>query len=134
MKIKFNNITLMNILEILNKFTSVSGKLGYAISKTKKQISQELEPFQEQRMKLFEKYGEKSGDQLMIKENSENYQKFLDEFKPIAEDIIIELDIFQITREEFESNESLFEIKDATVDDFDLLQELFIKKQQGKTE
>ena len=134
MKIKFNNITLINILEILNKFTSVAGKLGYAISKTKKQIFQELEPFQEQRMKLFEKYGEKSGDQLMIKENSENYQKFLDEFKPIAEDIIIELDIFQITREEFESNESLFEIKDATVDDFDLLQELFIKKQQGKTE
>ena len=40
MKIKFNNNTLSIIFEKLNKFTSISGKLGYAISKTKKQIVQ----------------------------------------------------------------------------------------------
>lgn len=136
MKIKFNNVSLAETLQILNKFNQVSGKLGYAISKTKKIITRQLEPFEEERQKLFQKYGEKDEQtgNLRIDQNSENFTKFMEQFKPLAQDIQIELDIFQITREEFEGNESLFEVKDATVNDFDLLQELFIKKTQDKTE
>ena len=134
MKIKFNNNTLSIIFEKLNKFTSISGKLGYAISKTKKQIVQQLEPFEEERRKLFEKYGTQDEEthQLKIKTDSENYQKFMDQITPLLQ-IEAEIDIFQLTREEFEKHEEMFDIPEATVEDFDLLQELFIKK-QDKTE
>ena len=134
MKIKFNNNTLSIIFQKLNKFTSISGKLGYAISKTKKQISQQLEPFEEERRKLFEKYGteDEENHQLKIETDSENYKKFIEQITPLLQ-IETEIDVFQITQEEFEKHEEMFDIPEATVEDFDLLQELFIKK-QDKTE
>lgn len=134
MKIKFNNNTLSIIFQKLNKFISISGKLGYAISKTKKQIIQQLEPFEEEKRKLFEKYGTQDEEnyQLKIETDSENYQKFIEQIIPLLQ-IEVEIDIFQITREEFEKHEEMFDISEATVEDFDLLQELFIKK-QDKTE
>ena len=130
MKIKFNNNTLSIIFEKLNKFTSISGKLGYAISKTKKQIAQQLEPFEEERRKLFEKYGtqDEENHQLKIETDSENYKKFMEQITPLLQ-IEVEIDVFQLTREEFEKHEEMFDIPEATVEDFDLLQELFIKKQ-----
>lgn len=134
MKIKFNNNILSIIFEKLNKFTSISGKLGYAISKTKKQMAQQLEPFEEERRKLFEKYGtqDKESHQLKIEIDTENYKKFIDQITPILQ-IEVEIDVFQLTREDFEKHEEMFDIPEATVEDFDLLQELFIKK-QDKTE
>lgn len=134
MKIKFNNNTLSIIFQKLNKFTSISGKLGYAISKTKKQMSQQLEPFEEERRKLFEKYGteDEENHQLKIETDSENYKKFMEQITPLLQ-IETEIDVFQITQEEFEKHEEMFDIPEATVEDFDLLQELFIKK-QDKTE
>lgn len=134
MKIKMNNNVLIMVLNSLNKFNHISGKMGYAISKTKKQILQELEPFQEQKKLLFEKYGvqDVETNQLKIETNSENYEKFIKQITPLLQ-IEIEIDVFQITQEEFEKYEELFDIPEATVEDFDLLQKLFIKK-QDKTE
>lgn len=132
---KINNISSTEILKILNKFNQVTGKLGYAISKVKKDITKQLEPFEEQRQKLFQKYGQtdESGN-LKIEPDSKNFEKFIQELRPLAQEIFIEINPFKITREEFERNESLFEIKDANVNDFDLLQTLFIEdKNQQKT-
>lgn len=134
MKIKFKNDVLYIVFQRLNKFMSISGKLGYAISKTKKQMSQQLELFEAERRKLFEKYGteDKENQQLKIEKDSENYEKFMEQMTPLFQ-IETEIDIFQITQEEFEKHEEMFDIPEATVEDFDLLQELFIKK-QDKTE
>lgn len=133
---KINNISLIEVLKTLNKFNQVTGKLGYAISKAKKEMMKQLEPFEEERYKLLQRYGQtdESGN-LKIEPDSKNFEKFIQEFRPLAQEILIEINPFNITREEFEGNESLFEIKDANVNDFDLLQTLFIKdKTQQKTE
>lgn len=134
MKIKFKNDVLYVVFQKLNNFMSISGKLGYAISKTKKQMSQELELFEAERRKLFEKYGteDKENQQLKVEKDSENYKKFMEQMIPLFQ-IETEIDVFQITQEEFEKHEEMFDIPEATVEDFDLLQELFIKK-QDKTE
>lgn len=130
MKLTTNNFTLSQILQTLSKFDNIYGKLGYVISKTKIDITKALQPFEQQRYKLFQKYGEqdKESGQLIIKPDS--YKDFEKEFKIIAEDIQIEIDIPQVTREEVESNESLFENKNITVKDFEIIQTLFIKKQE----
>lgn len=133
MKITFNNNALTLCVQKLNNLTQVSGKLGYAISKAKRQFMRELEPFEEQRGILFKKYGQKDPQtgELKISQNSEHYQDFINEITPLLQ-IETEIDIFQIPREEFESNESIFKVKDITVSDFDLLQELFILREQVK--
>lgn len=134
MKIKFNNNVLLLVLEKLKKFTLISGKLGYAISKTKKQMLQELQLLEDEKYKLFEKYGteDEESHELKIKKDSENYQKFMEQITPLLQ-IEVEIDVFQLTKEEFEKHEEMFDIPEATVEDFDMLQELFIKK-QDKTE
>lgn len=134
-KLKASNGVWLHILEELNKCNDVSGKLGYAISKAKKNIFSQLQPFEEQRKDLFQKYGEKKEGQdfLSIETNSENYKNFVKELSPIA-DIIIEIPIFQITQEEFENNESLFNNKDIKVEEYNILQYLFIASQQEEEE
>lgn len=128
--IKGTNEVFMTILNTLNKFSSVTGKLGYGISKTKKSIIQEIEPFEEQRKMLIEKYGEKNEktDNIQIKQDSENFQKFIEELKPLL-NIELEIPFWQVTQEQFESNQSLF-TSEANVDDYDILQELFIEKEE----
>ena len=128
--IKGTNEVFITVLNTLNKFSSVTGKLGYGISKTKKSIIQEIEPFEEQRKMLIEKYGEKNEEigNIQIKQDSENFQKFIEELKPLL-DIELEIPFWQVTQEQFESNQSLF-ASEANVDDYDILQELFIEKEE----
>lgn len=125
--IKGTNQVFLSILNTLNKFTSITGKLGYGISKTRKNILQELEPFEEQRKILIKKYGEKNEEtgEIKIDTNSENFQKFLEELKPLLE-IELEISFWQITQEQFDNNESLF-ASEANVNDYDILQDLFIE-------
>lgn len=125
--IKGTNQVFLSILNTLNKFTSITGKLGYGISKTRKNILQELEPFEEQRKILIKKYGEKNEEtgEIKIDTSSENFQKFLEELKPLLE-IELEISFWQITQEQFDNNESLF-ASEANVNDYDILQDLFIE-------
>lgn len=129
--IKGTNEVFLNILNTLNKLTNITGKLGYAISKTRKKISQELEPFEEQQKLLIEKYGvqEESG-RIVIKPQTENFKLFIQEIQPLAE-LPMEISFWQVSQEDFDNNESLFN-SNANVNDFDLLQEFFIIKEQEK--
>ena len=95
----------------------------------------ELKPFDEQREKLIEKYGEKTeNDGYAIDPESDNYKKFMDEIMPLANEIMIGIDIYQVTQEDFDNNESLFDCKEATVKDFDMINALFVNtdKQESK--
>lgn len=57
MKINLTNLALIETLNMLNKFNNVTGKLGYAIARTKSKMMAELKPFEDERNKLIEKYG-----------------------------------------------------------------------------
>lgn len=128
---QYNNMSWTYILETLNKCDNASGKLGYIISKARRNISLELAPFEDQRLKLFKKYGEPLKDnsqQLFIKTDSPKYQEFLNEFKPIAEDITVTIPILQISEKEFEQS-NIFD-NDLKVQDYDILENLFIYKEE----
>ena len=131
--IKGSNFTFSNMYDTLNKINSITGRLGYAISKTKRKIAEELIPFNEQKELLLKKYGEqdKETGQLSITSTSQHIEQFMKQFQPVAE-IILEIPFMQVTEEEFENNESLFTNKEITVQVFDLLQELFIEKEEKK--
>ena len=128
MKINFSNGAIIETLQVLNKFGNVRGKLGYAISRTKKLMLEELKPFEDERNKLIQKYGEKSEDgDFVVKPNTDNYKKFIEEILPLTNEISIPIDVFQVSQEEFDNNESIFECENAAVKDFDMLSTLFVK-------
>ena len=86
---------------MLNKFAGVTGKLGYAISKTKGRMEIEFKPFEEERMKLIRKYG--------TPDENGNYSVSQD-----AEDF----------------NNSNYYVEDASVRDYDLLKALFVERKE----
>ena len=131
-KIKGTNETFLNIANTLNKLTDITGKLGYAISKTRKQVATELAPFEEQRELLIKKYGEENKEtgQIRIYPSSDKFKDFIKQIQPLAE-IELQIPFWQVTQEEFDNNESLFN-SNANVNDFDILAELFIAKEEDK--
>ena len=131
-KIKGTNETFLNIANTLDKLTNITGKLGYAISKTRKQVVAELAPFEEQRELLIKKYGEENKEtgQIGIYPSSDKFKDFIKQIQPLAE-IELQIPFWQVTQEEFDNNESLFN-SNANVNDFDILAELFIAKEEDK--
>lgn len=131
MKKTFNNYGLQQFFNILNKINAKK-TIGYAISRFKRQAAEQLAPYIEQKQKLLEQYGQKkdNGD-LYISQSSENYSKFIQEFFPIA-NIKVTIDVFQVSQKDFQSCEQLISNEELDVNDFDLLQQIFIKKEQGQ--
>lgn len=128
MNIKMTNAAIIEILQSLGKFDGVSGKLGYAISRTKNNMVREIKPFEDMRDNLFRKYAEKdeNGNPTSIKPNTDGFKNFIEEITPISQ-IAIDIDVFQISQEEFDKSDSYSEA--ASVKDYDVLQ-LFIKKEE----
>lgn len=132
MKKIFNNIALQDFLNILNKINTekVIGIMGYAISRFKKQAIEQLSPYIEQKRKLLELYGQKENNgALSISKQSKNYSKFIQEFSPIT-NIKITIDVFQVSQKNFQSCEQLISNEKLNTFDFDILQEVFVKKQE----
>lgn len=128
MKIKMTNLFLMDTINMLNKFATVTGKLGYAISKTKGRMEIEFKPFEEERMKLIRKYGtpDENGN-YVVKQDNEHFLDFANEVTSIADEIV-EIDVHQISAEDF--NNSDYFVEDASVRDYDLLKALFVERKE----
>lgn len=128
MKIKMTNLFLMDAINMLNKFAGVTGKLGYAISKTKGRMEIEFKPFEEERMKLIRKYGtpDENGN-YSVSQDDEHFLDFANEVTSIADEIV-EIDIHQISAEDF--NNSNYYVEDASVRDYDLLKALFVERKE----
>lgn len=88
--------------EILQKLATMKfkAKTAYKIMKIIDQANKEYEPFSKVRLELFEKYGEKDGDNITVK--PENLEVFGKEMSDLEE-----------TEVEIKFNVSLEEIADA---------------------
>ena len=120
-----NNLNLMGIIRILNKFSFVTGALGYAINKTKRKMIVEAQIFEEERMKLFEKYGENDGEgNYSVDPNTDYFPEYYKELTSIGEEMV-EIDFKQVTKEEFEATDIYNE--NCSVEDYDILEALFVQ-------
>ena len=113
---KLTNIEMSNYLNSLNQISGkVKGKLGYAVARNIRKISNELIEFENIRLEHIYKYGTKNdnGD-CFIKKDTEEYNKFLTDMQEYAA-ITHDVDIYMINAEEiFKSDLTADEI--TTID------------------
>ena len=124
--INMTNFTLLQTMQTISKFGSITGRLGYAISKTLKNMRAEFEPFDEERSKLIRKYGEADKDgNFSVAPDSPNFQDFAREVASIADEMV-NVDFYQITKEEFDAAD--YFIEDCSVSDYEVLEALFVAR------
>ena len=128
MNIKMSNASMLDTFRVMNKFTDCTGKLAYALSKTRRKMAAEVKDFEDTRDGLIRKYGSEDEEgNIRIEPNTEGYQKFIDEIIPISQDVV-EIDVYQITKEEFDDAD--YYCEDATVRDYEILEALFVKNEE----
>lgn len=98
---KITNIDMSIHLNSLNSISSkVTGKLGYAVARNIRKLSNELIEFENIRQEHIRKYGKENEDgDYVIKKDTEEFNKFvadMSEFANIAHDV----DIFMIDDED----------------------------------
>ena len=122
----------MDIFRTMNKFTECTGKLAYALSKTRSKMTKYVVDFEEKRDELIRKYGtEDESGTISIAPGTEEYQKFINEMVPISQEVV-EIDIHQISKEEFD--EANYYCKEANVRDYEILETLFVKVEEVNPE
>lgn len=128
MMIKMTNGNLMDIFKTMNKFAECTGKLAYALSKTRRQMAKYVAAFETKRDELIMKYGtaDDAGN-IKVEAGTQEYQDFLNEIIPVTQEIV-EVDVFQITKEEFD--EANYYCKEANVRDYEMLEALFVKNEE----
>ena len=113
---KLTNIEMSNYLNSLQQVSNkVKGKLGYAVARNIRKISDELIEFENLRLEHIRKYGTvNENGECVIKKDTEEYEKFLtdmQEYVTIAHDV----DIHMVDAEEiFKSDLTADEI--TTID------------------
>lgn len=91
---KLTNIEMSNHLNSLNQISSkVKGKLGYAVARNIRKISNELIEFENIRLEHIRKYGtENDNGECVIKKDTTEYNQFLidmQEYATISHDVDI---------------------------------------------
>ena len=94
---KLTNIEMSNHLNSLNQISSkVKGKLGYAVARNIRKISDELIEFENIRLEHIRKYGTvNENGECVIKKDTEEYHKFITDMQEFA-NISHDVDIFMI--------------------------------------
>ena len=96
---KLSIIDADNLTQIIEPMLKdAKGITAYALAKNLRLLATELREYHDTKMKLFQKYGVQDGDKITIDKNSENYQKFIDEFKMFEKEEV-EID-FRILKED----------------------------------
>ena len=111
---KLTNLEMFNYLNALNNISDkVYGKLGYAVARNLRKITNELIEFEDMRLKIFYKYATLNKDnEYELQPNTEPYQKFINEINEIAM-ISHKVDIYKIEPDlVIESNLSAKELND----------------------
>ena len=117
-------------LNTLNKVTNATGKAGFAVYKAIRILSEETQDFNKVREDLVKKYGEDMGDgKIGIKEESDGYQKFIEEINPILSEEV-KVNLTPLTEDEFEKLAD----DNLTARDYFLLEALLIPDKEEKTE
>lgn len=115
-------------LNTLNKVTNATGKAGFAVYKAIRILSEETQDFNKVREDLVKKYGEDMGDgKIGIKEESDGYQKFIEEINPILSEEV-KVNLTPLTEDEFEKLAD----DNLTAHDYFLLEALLIPDKEEK--
>lgn len=113
---KLTNIEMSRHINSLNKISNkVKGKLGYAVARNIRKISDELIEFENIRLEHICKYGTDNGNgECVIKKDTQEYNQFLTDMQEYAT-ISHDVDIYMIDAEEiFKSDLTADEI--TTID------------------
>lgn len=100
------NIEMLNRLTYLQSISSkVTGKLGFAVAKNMRRLSDECQDFIKIKDDLICKYGTVNEDgNITVQQNSESYGKFIEELK-VYTDLQCDVDIYTVDEKElWESN------------------------------
>lgn len=97
---KLTNIEMSNYLNSLQQISNkVKGKLGYAVARNIRKISDELIEFENIRLEHIRKYGtDNENGECVIKKDTEEYHKFITDMQEFA-NISHDVDIFMINAE-----------------------------------
>lgn len=100
------NIEMLNRSTYLQSISSkVTGKLGFAVAKNIRRITDECQDFIKIKDDLVRKYGtETEESNFVIKQNTESYTKFMEELK-VYTDIQHDVDIYSVDEEELWKSE-----------------------------
>ncbi len=125
---KITNGAMLDVIMVLNKFANVGGKLGYAIARTKRLITDNLSDFNTLKDELVVKYGQQNDQgNYYVDPQSENYADFIREITPLL-DISVDIDIYKVPKDEFD----LPYCEGATVADYDLISTLFTETKKSE--
>ena len=94
---KLTNIEMFNYLNILKEISNkVYGKLGYAVARNIRKISEENIEYEKIRLECIYKYGTlNENDTYVIKTDTEAYLNFVKDMEEISE-ISHEIDIYKV--------------------------------------
>lgn len=106
-------------LQQIEQLPQATGKVGYAIYKNITILNNATKEFRQMQNDLIKKYGENNS----INEKSPNWQKFVQELKPLL-DIECDVNLFQISEDEI-YNEVF------TPQDYFVLHEIVVKKEDS---
>ena len=106
-------------LQQIEQLPQATGKVGYAIYKNITILSNATKEFRQMQNDLIKKYGQNNS----INEKSPNWQKFVQELKPLL-DIECDVNLFQISEDEI-YNEVF------TPQDYFVLHEIVVKKEDS---
>ena len=97
---KLTNIEMSNYLNSLQQVSNkVKGKLGYAVVRNIRKISDELIEFENIRLEHIRKYGTDNGNgECVIKKDTEEYNQFLTDMQEYAT-ISHDVDIYTVDAE-----------------------------------
>lgn len=122
---KITNGAIVELVETMNKFQGVTGKLAYALAKNRRLLGEHLKDFEEVKSGLIKKYGtEDENGNITVLPDSENYNAFLEEIVPVL-NIAVDVDLFQLDKDEFE----LPYCENATMNDYSLIEAVFVKQE-----
>lgn len=106
-------------LQQIEQLPQATGKVGYAIYKNITILNNATKEFRQMQNDLIKKYGQNDS----INEKSPNWQKFVQELKPLL-DIECDVNLFQISEDEI-YNEVF------TPQDYFVLHEIVVKKEDS---
>lgn len=106
-------------LQQIEQLPQATGKVGYAIYKNITILNNATKEFRQMQNDLIKKYGQNNS----INEKSPNWQKFVQELKPLL-DIECDVNLFQISEDEI-YNEVF------TPQDYFVLHEIVVKKEDS---
>lgn len=126
MKIELTNWNIVNLINVLDKFSATKGKIGHSIAATRSNLEEAILPFIRQRNELLAEYGKEVEDgRHIIDKDSEHYDEYMNKFTKIAENQV-EVEINQIPKTDF-NYEDLYG-DDVTVRDYKFIEEIFVER------